>query len=433
MKNTGIRINKKVLFTKKTLLYLTVLAALTFSSCSNNSETSPIIGDGAEEPAYQHNLNAITPKAYSNVLGLSLDPGTYLSIIGKETDSAYWNAVQEGVKQAAADINKELGYTGNDKVKVAYNAPGGSEDIDEQVNILDEELSRYPDAIAIASIDSTACTVQFDLATESDIPIVSFDSGNSYQGIQCTVETNNNEAAATAASKLCDEMSDTGSILVLVHDSNSTTAKNRVDGFQSEIANNHSGVTIAETLYYDQFDELKKTIAAEQNAALNQDSTDTTADTKDAVSPGTATADDDKSTDTARATQASDTKAVDAAELTDTDVINYYLTKHPEVTGFLGTNIDTTQTLLAASKELKLADKISLIGFDAGKEQITALKDGEIAGLVVQNPFGIGYASVIAAARSALGQGNEAVVDTGYIWVTVDNIDDDSIASMLYE
>ena len=36
-----------------------------------------------------------------------------------------------------------------------------AEDIDEQVNILDEELSRYPDAVGIASIDECCmqCTV----------------------------------------------------------------------------------------------------------------------------------------------------------------------------------------------------------------------------------------------------------------------------------
>ena len=36
--------------------------------------------------------------------------------------------------------------------------------MDEQVNILDEELARYPDVIAIASIDENESAVQFDLA-----------------------------------------------------------------------------------------------------------------------------------------------------------------------------------------------------------------------------------------------------------------------------
>ena len=102
------------------------------------------------------------------------------------------------------------------------------EDIDEQVNILDEGESardiRY--ALGIASIDAEAAsTVQFDLATENGIPIIALDSGNSYQGIQCTIKTDNAEAARTGAYKLCDEIEDRGSILLLVHDSKSATGR----------------------------------------------------------------------------------------------------------------------------------------------------------------------------------------------------------------
>ena len=73
------------------------------------------------------------------------------------------------------------------------------------------------------------------------------------------------------------------------------------------------------------------------------------------------------------------------------------------------------------------------MGFDAGKEQIGALEDGSIDGLVVQNPFGMGYATVVAAARTALEIGNEAVVDTGYTWVDLSNLEDENVQAMLYE
>ena len=43
--------------------------------------------------------------------------------------------------------------------------------MDEQVNILDEELARYPVAVGISVVDATACEVQFDLAAENDIPV----------------------------------------------------------------------------------------------------------------------------------------------------------------------------------------------------------------------------------------------------------------------
>ena len=54
-------------------------------------------------------------------------------------------------------------------------------------------------------------------------------------------------------------------------------------------------------------------------------------------------------------------------------------------------------------------------------------------GLIVQNPFGIGYASVIAAARTVLEIGNEADVNTGYIWADRDNMEEETVQAMLYE
>ena len=90
--------------------------------------------------------------------------------------------------QAAEDINRELGYEGDDEVKVTYSGPAESNNVDEQVSILDEELDRYPVALGISIADMQACEVQFDLAAESDIPVVAFDSGSDYQGLMATVD-----------------------------------------------------------------------------------------------------------------------------------------------------------------------------------------------------------------------------------------------------
>ena len=61
------------------------------------------------------------------------------------------------------DINEALGYKGDDKVRMVYSGPSENGNVDEQVNILDEELARYPAAVAISIIDSQSCDVQFDL------------------------------------------------------------------------------------------------------------------------------------------------------------------------------------------------------------------------------------------------------------------------------
>ena len=53
-------------------------------------------------------------------------------------------------------------------------------------------------------------------------------------------------------------------------------------------------------------------------------------------------------------------------------------------------------------------------------------------GLIVQNPYGMGYETVVAAARDVLGLGNEAVIDSGYTWVTKENMNKNAIKRMLY-
>lgn len=73
-----------------------------------------------------------------------------------------------------------------------------------------------------------------------------------------------------------------------------------------------------------------------------------------------------------------------------------------------------------------------IVGFDAEEDEISALSEGQISGLIVQNPYGMGYASVVAAARAALGQGNEAVVNTGYLWVDAQNLKTEEVQRILY-
>ena len=152
--------------------------------------------------ATQYKLDVLRPTAYSNVDGLSLEPGSCISIIGRFSNDSFWKEVEAGAKKAVEDINTALGYKGNDKIKLTYSSPEVRDDINEQVSLLDEELARYPIAVAIATVDATACSIQFDLAAENNIPIVTFDSGNDYQHIAAHVATDNLEATKTAAANL---------------------------------------------------------------------------------------------------------------------------------------------------------------------------------------------------------------------------------------
>lgn len=430
-------------------LCMTVLAA----GCGKKADDPVFTGDKTEAPAYQANLDAIKSSAYASVDNLDLEPGTYISVIGRASSTPYWNQLKAGVEQAAADLNTALGYSGNDKVKVLYSAPDENDNIDQQVNILDEELARYPDVIAISSVDASACSVQFDLAIENGIPIVAFDSGNSYQNIQSTCKTNNIEAATTGTKNLCEKIGDSGEILLLVHDTVSDTAKEREAGIKNELAANHPNVTVTETIYLDQLKMLKRQIVAEQvgvtpeelaaaEAGEKKEETTGTGDASetiaDAASNAASSSADESANETAQEVDNELSEKMQqvndgAAKMSDEDAIQYYMEKHPDLKGCIATNETVTQLAIKTLDQLDAEKHITLVGFDAGKEQVNALKDGKVDGLIVQNPFGMGYATVVAAARTVLEIGNEAEVNTGYVWVTADNMNDDTITPFLYE
>ena len=191
---------------------------------------------------------------------------------------------------------------------------------------------------------------------------------------------------------MANEIGDEGQVILVVHDSNSETAKERTKSFEEEIKNNYPSVSIVETIYCDKLDDLKKKIAVEKDPNMSED-----------------------------------------LQKAAVEKMQYYLKKYPDLKGVFGTNESSTIFALEALQKTELAGKVALVGFDISEEQIAAMKNGEISGLVVQNPFGMGYASVVAAARTILQSGNEAVVDTGYIWVTKDNLEDESIQNMLYK
>ena len=194
-------------------------------------------------------------------------------------------------------------------MKVLYSAPDENDNIDQQVNILDEELARYPDVIAISSVDASACSVQFDLAIENGIPIVAFDSGTDYQNIVSMIDTDNTTAAATAASKLCNSIGESGQILVIAHDSKSTSSEEREQGFVQEVEKNDPNVTVAEIWHLDDLDAISKEINADSSEKNSQETADNVQKAEEENA-------DSRDTQTAQQ-----------------DAIKYLLEKYPDVKG----------------------------------------------------------------------------------------------------
>lgn len=353
----------------------------------------------ASADAFKYKLDEIVPSAYGNASGLNLEPGAYISIIGKSSEGAYWEEVKAGVKQAAADINAELGYEGGDKVKVTFSAPEEVDNVDEQVSLLDEELARYPIALGISIADDQACDVQFDIAIENNIPVVAFDSGSDYEGLMAKISTDNGAAGKFAAKQFAEMLGGEGKVLMLIHESNSEAAREREKGFKKVIKDNYENIEILDVIHLDDLDDLRYEIA-------------------DQVARGDY--------------ELEGLENLEGIEnISKEDIMDYLLAKYPEVTGCYTTN-EASGQLVAGGLERLEEEDVCVVSFDAGNAQVESLQNGQFDGLVIQNPFGMGYAAVIAAARAGLQLGNEAFVNTGYTWVDRDNMDNEDIKNLLY-
>ena len=383
---------------KKLISFISIILciSLLLSACGKGKNNTNTPGGDSPESVTQDKLDIVRPTTYSNIKGLSLEPGSYISIIGRYSNDSYWKEVEAGAKKAIEDLNTLLGYKGNKKIKLSYIAPEVRDDVNEQVNLLDEELSRYPVAISIAAVDASACAIQFDLAAENGIPIITFDSGSNYKNIAAHISTDNLDAARTAAAKLAYAMEEKGEIAIFVQDSVSMTAQQRLQGFSEVLTKDFPEVSVVHTYHFDQLETMQKTIADEKNATIE--------DEKDKIDP---------------------------KDISQKEVIEYILEKNPNLKGIYTTNLDTTQTVAKVLTELERFD-LKFVGFDGGKEQMKLLENELLEGLIIQNPYGMGYATVVAAVRVAMGLGNESSVNTGYTWVTKENMTTKDIEAMLY-
>ncbi|MBI3143915.1 MAG: substrate-binding domain-containing protein, partial [Pseudogulbenkiania sp.] len=104
-----------------------------------------------------------------------------------------------------------------------------------------------------------------------------------------------------------------------------------------------------------------------------------------------------------------------------------------KIDGVFTPNESTTLGAVIQLKKMGLAGKVVHIGFDTNQLLISAVRLGDLHGLVVQRPREMGYRGVYLAHRKTLGQVIETRnIDTGVVFVTKTNMDQPEIAKELY-
>ncbi|NGP16433.1 ABC transporter substrate-binding protein [Devosia aurantiaca] len=284
-----------------------------------------------------------------------------IAIISKGFQHQFWQAVKAGADQAA----EEFGVT------VTFEGPETETQVDRQLDMLAAALSRQPDAIGLAALDSQAATPQLQQAQSANIPIIAFDSGVDSDIPVTTVTTDNVAAAALAADKMAELIGDEGKVAVVAHDQTSRTGIDRVDGFVNRIKEAHPNIEVV-SVQYGGGDQLQST-----------------------------------------------------------EITKSILLANPDLKGIFGANEGSAIGVVNGKTEL--GSNIVVIGFDSGAAQKGFIESGAMAGAITQNPVGIGYETVKAAIGALKGETLPAIIDSGFNYYDKSNMADPEIAAVLYD
>jgi len=107
------------------------------------------------------------------------------------------------------------------------------------------------------------------------------------------------------------------------------------------------------------------------------------------------------------------------------------LARYSDVEAIFTPNESSTFGCLRALQDHGLAGKVIHVGFDSSKKLIEALEKKEIFGLVLQDPFRMGYQSVRTAAAYLKKEPYEKNIDTGVFLATPENMNDPNIRRLL--
>jgi len=258
-------------------------------------------------------------------------------------------------------------------VDITFEGPETEAMVDKQIEMLQTALDKNPAAICLAALDSKAVVPLLEKAKAANIPVIGFDSGVDSDIPVTTAATDNIAAAGVAADKMAELIGGEGEVAVIVHDQTSRTGIDRRDGFVNRMTEAHPNVKIVD-IQYGAGDQLKST-----------------------------------------------------------DLAKAIIQANPNLKGFFGANEGSIIGVLNAVKELGMEGKIVVIGYDAGKQQMDAIRSGVEAGAITQNPVGIGYKCVESAVKALNGETLEKVTDTGFFWYDATNIDSEEIKPLLYE
>jgi ribose transport system substrate-binding protein len=248
-------------------------------------------------------------------------------------------------------------------------------DINGQITILENAVAGGPAAVVISPTEFKALGKPVDEAAKS-VPVIGIDSGADSKAFTSFLTTDNVQGGRIAADGLAAAIKATtgkeeGNIAIITSLPGVGSLDQRREGFLDQIKTKYPGLKVVADKYAD----------GQATTGLNM--------------------------------------------MTD------LITANPDLVGVFASNLIMAQGVGQAIAENKLGDKIKVIGFDSDEKTVGFLKEGVLTGLVVQDPYRMGYDGVKTALAVSKGEKVEAFVDTGANLVTKDNMADPKIDALL--
>jgi ribose transport system substrate-binding protein len=294
--------------------------------------------------------------------------GYTIAVIPKGSTHEFWKSIHAGAEKARL----ELAGAGI-KVNVIWKGPLKEDDREQQVQVVENFIGRRVDGIVLAPLDDRALVAPVETAVSGKIPVVIIDSGLATKAYSSFVATDNREGGRIAARELGKLLGGRGNVIMLRLQVGSNSTEEREAGF-------------AEVMQRD-FPAMKL-LSIDQHAGATRDT------------------------------------AKRAAE----NLLSRY---GQVVNGVFSSNESSGAGMLLALRDAGLAGKVKFVAFDSGETLNAGLKSGDIDGLVVQNPFNMGYLGVKTIVAVLRGEKVPARIDTGVGFVTRRNFDDPALADFV--
>src|SRR5881628_2132761 len=297
------------------------------------------------------------------------DKALTIAVIPKGTTHEFWKSINAGAFKA----RDELAAQGV-KVDVIWKGPYKEDDRDQQIQTVENFITRRVSGIVLAPLDSQALVRPVGLARRAKVPVVIIDSGLKSEDYVSFVATDNYKGGVLAGEHLGKLLGGKGNVILLRYAVGSASTEEREAGFL-EALKKHPDI---------------KLISSDQYAGQTRET----------------------------GYQASQ------------NLLNRF---GNEVNGVFCPNENSTIGMAMALREIgKAGGKVKMVGFDSGTKSVIDLKNGDVQGLVVQNPLLMGYFGVMTLIKALQGEKVEKRIDTGVVLATPENMDQPQIKELLH-